>query len=79
MYAEFYDGELNSAWILRAAELSPSSLVPPFQQGLGWKGTTLLEGDNTAGRGQHCWKGTTLLEGDNFAARRIHAEFNSPS
>ena len=28
MYTEFYDGELNSAWILRAAKLSPSSLVP---------------------------------------------------
>ena len=28
MYAEFYDGELNSAWILRATELSPSSNCP---------------------------------------------------
>jgi len=27
IYAEFYDGELNSAWILHAAELSPSSSV----------------------------------------------------
>jgi len=48
IYAEFYDGELNSAWILQHTELSPSSLVPDGQPSPCWKGVTLLEGDNSA-------------------------------
>ena len=50
IYAEFYDGELNSAWILCTAKLSPSSSVVPFQpspcQKGGWKGTILQHAES---------------------------------
>ena len=53
IYAKIYDDELNSAWIPRATELSPSSSCPLPAVNYPLSTGTRLEGGNSAARKIH--------------------------